>query len=80
MNVAEIQKKLKKELRPRRYEHTLNVVDSALKLAEIYPCDPNKVKLAALLHDCAKNYSDAKLLETAERHYLNVDEIPGESP
>lgn len=80
MNVVEIQKKLKKELRPRRYEHTLNVVDSALKLAEIYPCDPNKVKLAALLHDCAKNYSDAKLLETAERHYLNVDEITRREP
>lgn len=80
MNIAEIQKKLKKELKPKRYEHTLNVVESALKLAEIYPCDKDKVRYAALLHDCAKNYSDAQLLETAEKYYLNVDEVTRREP
>lgn len=80
MKYAEIQKKLKKELKPNRFEHTLNVVASALKLADIYPCDSDKVRYAALLHDCAKNYSDTQLLETAEKYYLKVDEITKREP
>ena len=39
----------------KRYNHTLGVIDSALKLAEIYHEDPDKVRIAASLHDVTKN-------------------------
>lgn len=80
MTYHEIEKKLKKELKPNRYSHTLAVVDSALKLAKTYHCDTEKVRYAALLHDCAKNYSDTQLLQVAEQYHLDLDEVTKREP
>lgn len=80
MNDKEIEEKLKKTLKPKRFEHTLNVVDAALELSLRYPCNRDKVRYAALLHDCAKNYSDNALLDTANRYYLKVDDITKREP
>lgn len=80
MNYHEIEKKLKKELRPDRYSHTLAVVDSALKLGEMYKCDAEKVRYAALLHDCAKNYNDTQLLEVADQYHLDLDPVTKREP
>lgn len=53
----DIKKKLEKTLKKSRYEHTLRVVDEALYLNKELKLnlDEKKVKLAALLHDCAKH-------------------------
>ncbi|MEG0075552.1 MAG: bis(5'-nucleosyl)-tetraphosphatase (symmetrical) YqeK [Eubacterium sp.] len=80
MKYNEIEKKLKKTLKPKRYTHTLNVIKSALELSEKYPCNCEKVRYAALLHDCAKNYSDQALIETANQYYLKVDEVTKREP
>ena len=45
---------LQKNLKPSRYEHILRVIDKAVNLAEVYDIDKEKIKTAALLHDCAK--------------------------
>ena len=45
---------LKRNLKPRRYTHSLGVVETATKLAEIYGADREKAHLAALVHDIAK--------------------------
>lgn len=42
-------------LKPERYEHCLGVMNLAEKLAAHYGEDVQKAKVAALLHDCAKN-------------------------
>lgn len=64
-----IRDRLKVELSPERYQHTLSVVHMAMRLNKQYGLDPDKVFYAALLHDSAKtnhisyNYpipSDAK--------------------
>lgn len=64
-----IRDKLRAELSPERYQHTLSVVHMAMRLNKQYGLDPDKVFYAALLHDSAKtnhiNYhypipSDAK--------------------
>jgi nicotinate-nucleotide adenylyltransferase len=47
-------------LSPRRFEHTLGVVEEAERLAVLYHADVDKARIAALLHDCAKEYSPAK--------------------
>ncbi len=46
--------KLKKDLKPQRYEHTLSTVLKALELSIGTDADKEKVFVAALLHDCAK--------------------------
>lgn len=49
-----IRDRLKLELSPERYQHTLMVVHMAVKLNKQYGLDPDKVFYAALLHDSAK--------------------------
>ena len=50
----EILKDLRENLSPKRFNHTLGVVETALKLAKRHGIDDEKAVLAALLHDCAK--------------------------
>lgn len=40
----------------KRYNHTLGVVEEAIKLANIYNEDVNKARIAASLHDVAKYF------------------------
>ena len=40
-----------------RMDHTLNVVETAIKLAKIYHANVEKVKIAAVLHDVTKHES-----------------------
>ena len=54
MNFEEIQKDLEKHLSHARYIHVLGVVSEAEKLALQYGADPEKARMAALVHDCAK--------------------------
>ncbi len=46
--------RLKKTLKPHRYDHTMGVVRTAAFLAETYGASVSHARLAALLHDCAK--------------------------
>jgi predicted HD superfamily hydrolase involved in NAD metabolism len=71
---------LKNNLKEKRYEHVLSVEDMAIKLAEIHKGDVKNAKIAALVHDCAKNMSDEQLIKMAEEHNLCIDEICRQSP
>ena len=66
----------KNNLKPSRYGHTLGVVNTAIKLAEIYGEDKNKAEIAALCHDVAKNMSDEELKKVIEDEniFLSIDE------
>jgi predicted HD superfamily hydrolase involved in NAD metabolism len=61
MNNLILYKHVKKLLPPKRYEHTLGVVEVAIKLANKYGASVEKVEIAALLHDLAK--------------YMSIDEL-----
>lgn len=50
--------RLKQRLDPQRYEHSLSVSDMAVRLARAYGVDERKARLAGLLHDWDKDYSD----------------------
>ena len=52
--IESFKEKLKKELKPQRYAHTLSTVLKAVELAIGTDADIEKVYIAALLHDCAK--------------------------
>lgn len=56
MNLDEIRARMEKELSPRRFRHVLGVEAEAERLARIHGIDPEKARLAALLHDSTKEY------------------------
>ena len=72
MEIKDIMKDLKKELKPSRYEHTMGVMYTAEALAMRYNYPLEKAKLAGLLHDCAKNLSDEKLLKICAKNDIEV--------
>lgn len=54
--------RLHRELTPHRMEHTAYVLQTAIELAARFDADPEKARLAALLHDCAKSFDHERLL------------------
>ena len=53
-------------LKPKRFQHTLGVEETAIILARINGYDPQNASIAALLHDNAKNLSDEVLYKIAD--------------
>lgn len=64
---------LKENLSEERYFHTLGTADCAKELAQKFSLNPDKAYIAGLLHDCAKCFSNEKLLEIIKSH-LHVEE------
>lgn len=52
--IDELDEYLRRNLKPRRYRHSMGVVRMAVSLAEIYGADVEKAKFAAMTHDIAK--------------------------
>lgn len=67
--------KLKGMLSEKKFEHSMEVKDCAVKLAFIYDGDVEKASIAGLLHDCAKCLSDEELLKKAEEFGILLDDI-----
>ena len=63
MDLEEAKALARKRLGSKRYQHTLNVEEMAVRLAGRYGADPHKAALAALLHDTAKEMPTARQLE-----------------
>lgn len=73
MNYTKIQEWLKKNLNEKRYIHTLGTANCAKELAKQFGLNQDKAYLAGLLHDCAKCFSNEKLLDIIHQH-LDVEE------
>lgn len=71
----EINTYLKGNLKESRYNHVINVKNTAMKLAEKYDVDIEKTKIAALCHDCAKNMTDKELLNIIKEHNITLSWI-----
>ena len=54
MDIQQIETDLSNKLSKKRFIHTLGVVESAVYLAKKYGANVEDARLAALLHDCAK--------------------------
>lgn len=58
-----------------RFKHTLGVVETAKDLAVMYGVDSNKVTIAALLHDIAKELTSTKKREFCKEHNIYLDDF-----
>lgn len=73
INEDEIKKWLSENLNEERYSHSLGTAQCAKELALRFGLDPEKAYIAGLLHDCAKCFSNEKLLEIIKDN-LEVEE------
>ena len=71
----DMKEKLQSALSPKRFIHTLGVVETALQLGHIYNIDEEKVKIAALLHDCAKDFPDHLKVRLCKEYHISLDPI-----
>jgi predicted HD superfamily hydrolase involved in NAD metabolism len=67
-------------LSERRYEHTLRVADTAENLALAHDLDADRARLAALLHDAAREMGPEEFLNLADKWHLQVGDPEQQSP
>ena len=72
LNINELDNYIKQHLLENRYIHTLGVVETAVKLAEINGVDKEKAEIAAMLHDMAKNMSIYDLKDILEKNNITL--------
>lgn len=73
MEYQEMMEKLSRQLSQERFGHCVRVSETAERLAGQYGVDPRQAKIAGLLHDCAKEYSDGQLLQMAGSFAIEAD-------
>ena len=70
----------RERLSAKRYGHTLRVADTAEELARVHGLDPGRARLAALLHDAARELSPDEFLDLARDWDLPIGEPERENP
>lgn len=73
--IESFKKRLKKDLKPERYQHTLRTVFAAQELCFNTSADRDRVFVAALLHDCAKYKSPTEKQKKMLGDFLKYDSI-----
>lgn len=69
-----LQEKVRRTLKEKRYIHTMGTVREAIELAARYGEDGKKARLAALLHDCAKEDISGQL-ERAAAYAMDLSDL-----
>lgn len=67
-------------LSEKRYDHTVRVADTAEDLARAHHLDENRARLAALLHDAARETGPEEYLRLADKWEIPVGEPERQSP
>lgn len=75
MTKEQMREKLSTLLTDHRYTHSLGVVETAMKMAEIFGANVEKTEIAALLHDCAKQIPHNTQLEMCKEYGIPLDEV-----
>ena len=70
--IYEYRRKLKRILKPERYEHSLSVSFTCVCLAMRYGVDLYKAEVAGLVHDCAKQFSDEELIKLCKKEKVEL--------
>ncbi len=73
LSIEQACKWLKENLNEKRYQHSLGTAECAKKLAQQFGLNEEKAYVAGLLHDCAKCFTDEKLLEIIDNYLDDVD-------
>ena len=80
LTIEEIKSYLKENLKEKRYEHVLGVVETAKKLAKLNCVSEEKAEIAALAHDVAKNLSKDEMKEIIIENSIELSDIEENNP
>lgn len=80
MNIDDIKNMLKNMLSPKRFAHSIHVMEAARMLAERYGEDPEKAELAGLIHDCAKDLDKSTTFTLCQKYDIMIDDIMQKQP
>ena len=75
LSYEEIYIKVKELLSEKRFYHSICVVERCIEYAKIYNVDVEKMKIAGIAHDIAKEFSRNKMLQLSEKYDVELDEI-----
>lgn len=80
MDFTERKELLKKSLPTKRYEHSVAVYKTAVKIAEIHGVDVEKAKLAGLLHDCGREIPTKEFITKIKELGIKADVVELNQP
>lgn len=80
MTIDEMKSKLEKTLTLRRFIHSVNVKETAVKLATVYDENKSKAAIAGLLHDCARDMDKQEVFKLCDRFNIKVEGIARMQP
>ena len=80
MTLEEMQALLKESIPGKRYKHSVNVYETALKLAEAHQLPKEKIAVSALLHDCGREVPSKESVAKCQQLGLPMDEIELHQP
>ena len=75
MKIEELRIILQMKLTPKRYKHSLGVRDTAVILAKRFGGSIEKAEVAGLMHDCAREFSEDKLLKMADEFNIGIGKM-----
>lgn len=75
MNKRKIAHEISKNLSRDRMKHSVGVMLTARKLAEIYNVCPTKAELTGLLHDCGKYFTNQEMMQKAKEFNICASSI-----
>ncbi len=78
VDIESASQKLKGMLSEKRYIHSLGVMETAEKMACCFGVDPQKARIAGLLHDCAKDIDKDKMLVLCKQLGVKLDAVKRE--
>lgn len=74
MTIEQMTEKLRNTLEEKRFNHSINVMEEAVRIAKHYGADVEKARIAGLLHDCAKNYPKEELYAMCDKFGIHLNE------
>lgn len=75
MNEYEMISAVEKMLTPERFSHSVGVMETAEKLADMYGADSMAARIAGILHDCAKNIPKDEAIKMCESEGVYLKDI-----
>jgi len=80
LSVEEMRVLLRQSLKPKRYEHSVRVYETAIKMAENFKADVKKVAVAAMIHDCGRQIPKEDSVAKAKELGITVDPVEAAQP
>ncbi|MDP1808075.1 MAG: bis(5'-nucleosyl)-tetraphosphatase (symmetrical) YqeK [Actinomycetota bacterium] len=77
---TELEGEMRARLTAASFNHSLRTGATAVRLAQIHGADERQAGIAGLVHDAARDLTDAQLLEQAEHFGLKIDPVEAGKP